>query len=194
MNASRSPNDLGRQAGAPPGGHPAPRKRKGLSRFTWLAIGAGGLAVILVAVLVFVLAQRTAPSVAGTWVGTGTVSAGGPNFPIAYYLDLTTGANGQITGAAVGCTAGVSASNTVSGAPGGSDGVYTMDWTTSDLGPAERTLHVIAHVSGSQMTISGSDPSTSPPTTSRATLTHTSPADVDFGAMCRSLSTPASSS
>jgi hypothetical protein len=195
MNASRTPNDRGRQTGAAPGGHPASRIRKGRSQFTWPAIGAGALAVILVAVFILAVVLRnaaSAPAIAGTWVGTGTVTYVGPSAPIAYYLDLTTDANNRITGTGSGCTATVTARLTLSGAPGSSEGDYTMDWTTPDLGPGERTLHVSAHVSGSQMTLSGTDPSSSPPTTSRATLTHGSQGD--FVAKCNSLPTPAPSS
>jgi hypothetical protein len=199
MNASPSSNDLHRQAESLPGGRPTPRKGKGLSRFTWLAIGAGLLAaVVIAAILAFTrsAAPSVSHSIAGTWVGTGTVSAGGPSGPIAYYLDLTTGANHRITGIGRGCTKGPDrlfvAILTITGAPAASDGAYTMDWTTSDLGPTERTLHVSAHVSGSQMTISGSDPSTTPPTTSSATLTRGSQSD--FNVKCNSLPTPAPSS
>jgi hypothetical protein len=149
------------------------------------------LAVVTVAAVLVAAcggATSASTSVAGMWVGTGTVSAGGPSSPIAYYLDLTMGANRRITGSGMGCTAGVRAILTISGAPGGSDGVYTMDWMTSDLGPAERTLHVSAQASGSQMTISGSDSSTTPPTTSSATLIHGSMND--YNAKCTSLPTP----
>src|SRR5262249_11848849 len=198
MNASPSPNDLGRQAGAPPGGHPAPQTRKGRSRFTWLAIGASALAAVTVAGglgLGGCGAASGSPAAAGTWVGTGTVAAGGPSGPIAYYLDLTTDANKRITGSGRGCTKGPDrlfvANLTITGVPGSSDGDYTMDWTTSDLGPTERTLHVNAHVSGPQMILSGSDPSTTPPTTSSATLTHGSLND--YNAKCTSLPTPAPS-
>jgi hypothetical protein len=194
MNASPSPNDLGRQAGAPPGGRPAPRKRKGLSRFTWLAICAGALAVILVAVLV--RTQRTAPSVvppvAGMWVGTGTVTIGGQSQPFAVYLDLTAGANGRITGTGSACIVAATDYFTVTGAPGSSTGSYTMQWTKTDPTGTTHTLYAIAHVGGSQMTLSGSDPSTSPPTTNSATLMHGSMND--YNAKCTSLPTPTPSS
>ncbi|HEV2235130.1 MAG TPA: hypothetical protein VGR57_00580 [Ktedonobacterales bacterium] len=156
------------------------------------------LAVTLAAVLALAgcgassVSTADAPSIAGTWVGTGTVSAGGPSGPIAYYLDLTTGANHQITGTGQGCTHGPDrlfiAHLTISGASGSAKGDYTMDFKTPDLGPGEHILHVNAHVSGSQMTFSGVDTATTPSTTSMATLMHGSMND--FNTQCNSLPTP----
>jgi hypothetical protein len=125
-------------------------------------------------------------------MGTGTVSVGGPTVPIAYYLDLTMGANHQISGTGMGCTPGVQAILTITGTSGSSAGVYTMDFTTGDLGPGERTLHVSAQISGNRMTFTGIDSSTTPPTTSDASLTHGSQSD--FVDACTRLVTSAASS
>jgi hypothetical protein len=197
MNVSPSPNDLGRRVQSPPSDRPAPTKSKVRSRVTWLAIGAGALGVILVAILVF--AQRTqrtapsvAPSIAGTWVGTGTVTNGGQSQLFAVYLDLTTGANGRITGAGDACVVGFTDHFTITGAPGSSTGSYTMQWTKTDPTGTTHTLNAVVHVSGSQMTLSGSDASTSPPTTNSAMLMPGSMSD--YSAKCSSLPTPAPSS
>lgn len=132
------------------------------------------------------------PSIAGTWVGTGTVTNATGTGPIAYYLDLKTGANHQITGTGQGCTHGPDkifiAHLTISGAPGNSTGDYTMDFKTPDLGPGERILHVSAHVNGSQMTFSGIDNATTPAGTTQATLMHGSLNDLNT--QCSSLPTP----
>jgi hypothetical protein len=146
------------------------------------------LAVILVAILVLIFAPRPAPSVAGMWVGTGTVGIGRNSGQIAVYLDLSTGANGQITGTGNTCVVEVTRTFTITGAPGSSNGNYTMQWTITDPTGTTHTLPFSAHVSGSQMTISGSDSSTSPPTILNASLTHGSMND--FKAKCNSLPTP----
>lgn len=194
MNTSRSPNDLGRQAGAPRGGRPAPRTSKQLSRCPWRASDAAVPAVTLAAVLALVGcgassgSTSVSTSTAGTWVGTGTVTNGGQGQLFAVYLDLTTGANGQITGTGSACVVAGRDSFTITGAPGSSNGRYTMEWTKTDPTGTTHTLHATAHVSGSQMTLSGSDPSFSPPLTNRATLM---PGSMnDYNAKCASLPTP----
>jgi hypothetical protein len=153
------------------------------------------LAVVTVAaVLVSACSGTTSGSgsVSGTWVGTGTVSAGGQSQPFAVYLDLTTGANGQITGTGNACVVAGADHFTITGAPGSSTRSYTMQWTMTDPTGTTHTLHASAHVSGSQMTLSGSDPSFSPLLTISATLTHGSMHD--YTAKCTSLPTPTPSS
>jgi hypothetical protein len=169
----------------------------GRSRFTWRAIGAG-LLVAVAAVLAFAgcgtssVSTAVSTSLTGTWVGTGTVAAGEGGQPFAVYLDLATGANGQITGAGNACVVGFTDHFTVAGAPSNSIGSYTMQWTKTDPTGTTHTLHASVQVSGSQMTLSGSDSSTSPPTTNSATLMHGSLND--YTAKCNSLPTPTLSS
>lgn len=191
MDNPQASDPSGNRAGRPQADPPASRKGIGRSQIAWLAIG-GVLAVILVAILVLVFAPRPAPSVAGMWVGTGTVALGRNSQQIAVYLDLSTGANGQITGTGNTCVVAVTRNFTITGAPGSSNGNYTMQWTTTDPTGTTHTLHFSAHVSGSQMTISGSDPSTSLPITTSASLTHGSMND--YNAKCNSLPTPTPSS
>jgi hypothetical protein len=198
MNVSPSPHDLGRQVEAPPGDRPARRTGKGRSRFAWLAIGGGVLAAVMVVTVVAVLvwarggATTVSPSVAGTWVGSGTISGGGPSGPIAFYLDLAMGANHRITGTSAGCASGVDASGPVTGAPGSSAGAYTMDFSTTDLGPGVSALHVSAQVIGSRMNLSGiaTDTSTTPPTTIRVFATLTPGSHAAWVSLCNSQPTP----
>jgi hypothetical protein len=177
MSASRGPNDLRGQAGAPSGHRPAPESGWRPSRLTQQKAGFGLLAVVIVAtVLGCARGGATAgstsapPSIAGTWVGSGTIFAD-LSGPIAFFLDLSVDANQQITGTSDGCASQVPANSIVTGAPSGTAGDYAMDFKTHDLGPTEHTLHVSAHVSGSTMTLSGTDTGTSPPTNVRVTLT-----------------------
>jgi hypothetical protein len=135
-------------------------------------------------------------SATGTWVGSGTISSGGRSGQIAFYLDLTMGANHRITGTGAGCASGVDAVLTIVGVQSSSVGAYTMDFSTSDLGPAMSALHVSAQVVRSRMTVSGiaSDASTTPPTTIRVFATLTPGARATYAAMCNSQPTPAPSS
>jgi hypothetical protein len=141
-------------------------------------------------------ATSVSTSAVGTWVGSGTISSGGPSGPIAFYLDLSMGANHRITGTGTGCASGVDASLSITGVPGGSVGAYTMDFSTSDLGPSMSALHVSAQVIRSRMTVSGiaSDASTTPPTTIRVFATLTPGSQANFVALCKSQPTPAPAS
>jgi len=203
MNTSHSSNDRAAQAQTAHGGHRAPRLGKGRSRCTWRAIGAGLLVTVTGAAVLGCarggatsgatsVSTPLSASIAGTWVGSGTVTNGGQSQLFAVYLDLTTGANGQITGAGDACVVGFTDHFTITGAPGSSTDSYTMQWTKTDPAGTTHALHASVQVSGSQMTLSGSDPSTSPPTTNSATLTHGSMND--YSAKCTSLPTPAPSS
>ena len=118
----------------------------------------------------------------------GTVTSGTISELFAVYLDLSTGANGQITGTGSACVVVGRNHFTITGAPGSSTGSYTMVFTETPPTSAVPTLDVIAHVSGSQMTISGHNPSNSPPLTNSATLMHGSMND--YNAKCTSLPTP----
>ena len=135
------------------------------------------------------------PPVAGMWVGMGTVTSGIVSELFAVYLDLSTGA--QITGTGSSCVAAgrnYSGRNafTITGALGISPGSFTMKWTDTNPTATIPTLVVNAHVSRSQMMISGYNPSYSPPLTNSATLMHGSMND--YNAQCTSLPTPTPSS